>query len=187
MLNSALTGGASMPTQSASRQWKAAFMRIGAFAFLTFLPVGSDASRAAADQPTCPVPARPWEFLDATSQIEFIPDTTGTRISRGVQHADFDRDGRLDVVVAQVVSSQGLAGTPYRGVLYMNENGRFADRTAQYLDELLTPGIRWWSIPHDFVGPNGPPDGWEDIYIGGGGGEPSRFFRNLGAVNGVWQ
>jgi hypothetical protein len=173
-----------MPTQSARQQWKVALVRIGAFAFF-FLPVGSDASRASAAQ--CPVPARPWEFLDATSQIEFIPDTTGTRILRAVQSADFDHDGALDVVIAQAVSAQGVAGSPYRGVLYMNEAGRFVDRTEQYLHELLTPEVRWWSVLHDFAGPNGAPDGWADVYVGGGGGLPSRFFRNLGAVNGVWQ
>jgi hypothetical protein len=90
-------------------------------------------------------------------------------------------------VIPQAVSAAGVAGTSYRGVLYMNENGRFVDRTAQYLPQLLTPEVRWWVSPHDFVGPSGPPDGWVDLYFGGGGGKPSRFFRNLGVDgSGAW-
>ncbi len=169
----------------------AAGTRIILLAFLMLVAAGSvgipGAAARPAPPPPCPVPARPWEFLDATSQIQFIPDTTSTRVFRAVQFADFNNDGRLDVVISQAVSAAGVTGTPYRGVLYMNENGRFVDRTAQYIPQLLTPEVRWWAVLHDFVGPSGPSDGWVDIYIGGGGGKPSRFFRNLGVDgSGTW-
>jgi hypothetical protein len=169
-----------------SRQFKVAATQIGVLALLTLVPIGPDATREVIAQPGCPVPIRPWEFLDASSQIEFIPDTPGTNVFRATQFGDFNNDGRLDVVVSQARSSAGVTGTPYRGVLYMNENGEFVDRTAEYFPDLLTPEVRWWTAHHDFVGPNGTPDGWVDTYIGGGGG-PSRFYRNLGEVGGVWQ
>jgi hypothetical protein len=131
--------------------------------------------------PGCAVPAaRPWEFLDATSVIQFIPDTTSTKIFRAVQFADFNKDGRLDVVSAQAVSAAGVTGTAYPSVLYMNQNGRFVDATSQYIPSFKTPGVRWWVVPHDFVGPSGPADGWIDLYVGRGGGKASSFFRNLG-------
>ena len=130
---------------------------------------------------TCELPAaRPWEFLDASNQIQFIPDTTSTKIFRAVQFADLNKDGQLDVIETQAVSAAGVTGTPYPSVLYMNENGRFMDRTAQYIPSLATPQVRWWVVPHDFVGPLGPPDGWIDLYVGRGGGKPAQFFRNLG-------
>ncbi len=169
--------------------------RVAVLALFTFVPLvpGGNSGEAARPKPPPPPPScggdadRPWAFLDATSQIEFIPDTTTTRIFRAVQFADLNKDGRLDVVIAQAVSSAGVAGTPYRGVLYMNEDGEFVDRTAQYIPWLLTPEVRWWAVPHDFVGPSGPPDGWVDLYFGGGGGQPSRFFRNLGVnASGTW-
>ena len=131
--------------------------------------------------PACDVPAaRPWEFLDATSQIQQLPDTTSTKIFRTVQAADFNKDGQMDVAVAQAVSAAGVTGTPYPGVLYMGENGRFVDRTAQYIPSLATPQVRWWLVPHDFVGADGPPDTWIDLYIGRGSGKPAAFYRNLG-------
>ncbi len=183
-----------MPIQRGTRGYelKAAGTRIALLTLLMLLvSAGPDGSPGAAPRPGPPpppcTPIRPWEFLDATSQIQFIPDTTSTRIFRAVQFADFNNDGRLDVVVAQAVSNAGVTGTPYRSVLYMNENGRFVDRTAQYIPQLLTPEVRWWVSPHDFVGPSGPPDGWVDLYFGGGGGKPSRFFRNLGVDgSGAW-
>lgn len=129
----------------------------------------------------CNVPAaRPWEFLDVSNQIQFIPDTTSTKIFRAPQFADFNKDGLQDVVVAQAVSSAGVTGTGYPSVLYMNEDGRFVDRTSQYFPFLSTALVRWWVVPHDFVGATGAPDGWVDLYVGRGGGKPSRFYRNLG-------
>src|SRR5262245_61933257 len=58
--------------------------------------------------PQCTVPAvRPWEFLDASTQIQQIPDTTSTKIFRTIQPADFNQDGQQDVVAAQAVSAAG--------------------------------------------------------------------------------
>lgn len=171
-----------------SRQLKAAVLCIGVVTCMTFVPIGADSTREATSQFSCPVvPTRPWEFLDATSQIEFIPDTPGTNVFRAVQFGDFDQNGLLDVVVTQARSSAGVSGTAYPGVLYMNENGKYVDRTAELFPALLTPEVRWWSAHHDFAGPDGALDGWLDTYIGGGGGSPSRFYRNLGKVNDVWQ
>src|SRR5262249_46786092 len=87
-----------------------------------------------------------------------------------------------DFVVSQARSAAGVDGTPYRGTLYMNEDGKFVDRTAQYFPDLLIPAVRWWSSPHDYF-----HTGWTDLYIGGGAGGPSKFFKNLGKdANGNW-
>jgi FG-GAP-like repeat len=159
-----------------------AVVRTAMLAGLLFVVDGTPAAaQRPGPGPSCVVPAaRPWEFLDASSQIEFIPDTTTTKIFRAIQFADFNKDGRLDVVSAQAVSGAGVTGTAYPSVLYMNENGHFVDRTTQYIPWLNTPQVRWWVVPHDFVGALGPADGWIDLYVGRGGGKPSRFFRNLG-------
>ena len=77
-----------------------AVTRIGVLAFLTLVPLSSGGAREVVAQPGCPVPIRPWEFLDASSQIEFIPDTPGTNVFRAAQFGDFNNDGRLDVVMS---------------------------------------------------------------------------------------
>jgi hypothetical protein len=84
------------------------------------------------------------------------------------------------VAVAQAISAAGVTGTAYPGVLYMSENGRFVDRTAQYLPWLGVAQVRWWLVPHDFAGAAGAPDGWIDLFVGRGGGKPAAFYRNLG-------
>lgn len=130
-------------------------------------------ANGAGDRPPVP-PAHPWEFLDATSQIGSAPAHNGFR---GANEADLDNDGDLDVIVVQTVTSAGVVGTPAPSRLYMNEDGRFVDRTAQYLPELLVPQVTWWSNAHDF---DVPPDGWRDIFVPGGQGARSRLYRNRG-------
>jgi hypothetical protein len=115
-----------------------------------------------------------WEFLDASSQIEQPTAFSGFR---SAMEGDLDNDGDMDVVVVQNVSAQGIVGTPAPSVLYMNENGHFVDRTAEYLPELLVPQVTWWSNIHDF---DSPGDGWADIFVPGGNGEPSRLYKNRG-------
>ena len=83
----------------------------------------------------------------------------------------------MDVVVVQNFTSEGVVGTPAPSVLYMNESGRFVDRTAELLPELLVPQVTWWSNVHDF---DSPGDGWQDIFVPGGDGEPSRLYKNRG-------
>jgi hypothetical protein len=118
---------------------------------------------------------RPWEFLSATSQIQQVPDTPGDSIFRAIQHADFNKDGRMDFVSTQARSSAGVSGSNYRSILYINENGKFVDRTSEYLPDFLTPDVRWWSSPHDYF-----KTGWIDLYVPGANGRPSHLFKNLG-------
>ena len=115
-----------------------------------------------------------WEFLDASSQIEHPAGHSGFRAA---SEGDLDNDGDLDVVIVQNFTSAGVVGTPAPSVLYMNEGGRFVDRTAELLPELLVPQVTWWSNIHDF---DSPPDGWQDIFVPGGNGEPSRLYKNRG-------
>jgi hypothetical protein len=115
-----------------------------------------------------------WEFLDASTQIEHPTAHNGFR---SATEGDLDNDGDLDVVVVQNFTSAGVVGTPAPSVLYINEGGRFVDRTAELLPELLVPQVTWWSNIHDF---DSPADGWQDIFVPGGDGEPSRLFKNLG-------
>ena len=122
-----------------------------------------------------------WEFLDASSQVEHPSPHSGFRTAT---EGDFDNDGDLDVVVVQNFTAEGVVGTPAPGVLYMNENGQFIDRTAEFLPELLVPQVSWWANAHDF---DWPLDGKVDVFVPGGNGEPSRLYRNLGKdVNNNW-
>lgn len=123
----------------------------------------------------CLLSARPWEFLSATSQVQQNADSGSTPVFRAIQHADFNKDGKLDFVSTQARSSAGVSGTPYRGVLYINEDGKFVDRTAQYFPDLLVPAVRWWSSPHDYFN-----TGFIDLYIPGADQNPSKFYKNLG-------
>ncbi len=122
---------------------------------------------------------RPWEFLNATSQIQHVADSGGNPVFRAIQHADFNADGKLDFVSTQARSSAGVSGTGYRSILYINENGKFVDRTAQYFPALMTPDVRWWSSPHDYFN-----TGWIDLYVPGANGTPSHFYKNLGTDGG---
>ena len=115
-----------------------------------------------------------WEFLDASSQIQHPTSHNGFRAAT---EGDLDNDGDLDVVIAQNFTSAGVVGTPAPSVLYFNDNGRFIDRTAELIPELLVPQVTWWTNIHDF---DSPPDGWADIFVPGGNGEPSRLFKNRG-------
>jgi hypothetical protein len=115
-----------------------------------------------------------WEFLEASSQIEHPTSHSGFRAA---SEGDLDNDGDLDVVIVQNFTSAGVVGTPAPSVLYMNEGGRFVDRTAELLPELLVPQVTWWSNIHDF---DSPGDGWQDIFVPGGNGEPSRLYKNRG-------
>jgi hypothetical protein len=120
-----------------------------------------------------------WEFLDASSQIEHPSPHSGFRAA---SEGDLDNDGDLDVVIVQNFTSAGVVGTPAPSVLYMNEGGKFVDRTAELLPELLAPQVTWWSNIHDF---DSPGDGWQDIFVPGGNGERSRLYKNRGVdVNG---
>ena len=118
----------------------------------------------------------PWEFLDGTAEIT---QTNASRF-RAATGADFDGDGDNDVVVSVAISAAGIDGTPAAGALFMNEGGRFVDRTTTFLPQLATPQVRWWSVAADFAGPAGPPDGLVDLFVAGGQGESSRLFMNRG-------
>jgi hypothetical protein len=113
----------------------------------------SGLTRAGGDDGFTPLPPAPvsvWEFLDASSQIEHPTAHSGFRAA---SEGDLDNDGDLDVVIGQNHTSAGVVGTPAPSVLYMNENGRFVDRTADYLPELLVPQVTWWTNIHDFDSP----------------------------------
>jgi hypothetical protein len=130
--------------------------------------------------PLPPAPVAVWEFLDASNQIEHPNPHTDFRAA---SEFDIDNDGDMDVLIGQNHTSAGVVGTPAPGVLYMNENGRFMDRTAEFFPQFLTPRVTWWTNIHDF---DVPGDGWGDIFVPGGNGEPSRLFRNRGVVGGVF-
>jgi hypothetical protein len=119
-------------------------------------------------------PAPRWEFLDASSQISHPTAHDGFRAAI---EGDIDNDGDLDLVVVQNVTSAGVVGTPAPSVLYVNEGGRFVDRTSSLIPQLLVPQVTWWANIDDF---DSPRDGWRDIFVPGGQGAPSRLYRNRG-------
>jgi hypothetical protein len=137
----------------------------------------------AAVGPDLPRYGAPWEFVDATGEIT---QTTASRF-RAATAADFDNDGDNDVVVAAAQSAAGIDGTPATSQLFMNEGGRFVDRTSTYLPALVNSQVRWWTVAADFTGPAGPPDGLPDLFVGGGQGEASRLFMNMGSDGGAFQ
>jgi hypothetical protein len=132
---------------------------------------------AAVQRPSLPNWLRaPWAFMDATGEIAQV---VATRF-RAATAADFDGDGDNDVVVVAAQSAAGINGTPAAGQLFMNEGGGFVDRTAAFLPQLANNQVRWWSVAADFSGPAGPPDGFPDLFVAGGQGEPSKLFMNRG-------
>jgi hypothetical protein len=124
-----------------------------------------------------------WAFIDGTGEITQV---SASRF-RAATSADFDNDGDNDVVVAAAQSSAGIDGTPAAGQLFMNEGGRFIDRTATFLPQLAAAQVRWWTVAADFTGPAGPPDGLVDLFVGGGQGEASKLFMNRGVIGGNFQ
>jgi VCBS repeat protein len=136
---------------------------------------------AGVDRPDLPRwNSAPWEFVDGSGEITQV---AASRF-RAATAADFDNDGDKDVVVVAAQSAAGIDGTPAAGTLFMNEGGRFVDRTSTYLPLLANSQVRWWSVAADFTGPAGPPDGFVDLFVAGGQGEASRLFMNLGRDGG---
>jgi hypothetical protein len=151
-------------------------MRVPLWSKLGLVAVATSAF-AGVDRPGLPNwTTAPWAFLDGTAEITQV---NASRF-RAATAADFDADGDNDVVVVAAQSAAGIDGTPAVGALFMNENGRFVDRTSTFLPQLAASQVRWWSVAADFSGPAGPPDGLPDLFVGGGQGEPSRLFMNRG-------
>ena len=138
--------------------------------------VSTTALAASFNPPSLPRTRAPWQFIVGTS---VIVQATSSRF-RAATSADFDGDGDNDVVVSVAISTAGIDGTPAPAALFMNEGGRFVDRTAAFLPQLATNQVRWWSVAADFAGPAGPPDGRVDLFVAGGQGESSRLFMNRG-------
>ena len=153
------------------------WLKMGAVFVAVAFGAGAD------DPPQTPRWTGNWNFLDGTGEIT---QTTGS-FFRAAIPGDFDQDGQVDVLIAQAISAAGVDGTPTPGILFMNEGGRFVNRTATYLSQVASPQVRWWAVVADFAGPAGPPDGWPDLFVPGGQSEPSRFFLNMGRdTNGNW-
>ena len=87
--------------------------------------------------------------------------------------ADFDRDGREDLVISRTDD------TPY---LLMNEGGVLTNRTAAFLPSATAAANSNYSEAVDVDG-----DGWVDIVFGRINNRTPRLYRNLGETNGNWQ
>ncbi len=120
-------------------------------------------------------PVRPWGFLDISSVIEQVSESCEEKVFRGVLEGDFDQDFDRDVIIAQACTGAGIVGSGLPARLFMNENSRYVERTAELIPGLLESEVRWWANVHDLTG-----DSWPDIFVPGGDGQPARLFRNLG-------
>jgi len=144
---------------------------------------------------------RPPFFLDVTSKVK-LP-SSGTRFGSGCTFLDYDRDGRLDLFVANYVGLDlnnppkpgrgeyctwkeipvmcGPRGLPLAfNALYRQEpDGAFKDASREA--GILAPGGRYalQAVSADF-----DDDGWPDIYVACDM-TPSLLYRNRG--NGVFQ
>lgn len=108
-------------------------------------------------------------FPDVAARVGLVADD----LAGGVVVEDFDRDGRLDVMV----SSSRLDG-PLR--LFVNSgDGRFAERSIEAGLSGLDGGLNLVSTDYD-------NDGWVDVFVlrggwlGRGGRHPNSLLRNRG-------
>jgi hypothetical protein len=111
-------------------------------------------------------------FTEVTSAWGFEPvRTAGLAFPSGVDLADVDADGRLDVLVRM------LPERVSRTILYMSRpDGRWVDATAEVLGPV--PGSAWAALCTDTDGDMQP-----DLFLlltGGDGGPPARFLRREG-------
>lgn len=116
------------------------------------------------------------KFVDITDKAGVSGIIEGkAAFSYGAAMADYDKDGYLDIYVANY-------GPGTRNILYHNNgNGTFTDVT-----EKAGVANRGWSWSATWADVNN--DGWADLYVCNGrypAGEPNKFFINKG--NGTFE
>ena len=108
------------------------------------------------------------KFKDVSFQLPKIEDG-GLR----VKACDFDNDGDQDLFVGGRLKP-GLYPNPPRSYLLENNDGKFRDVTAEWSEELVSPGLI-----NDFIWTDLDDDGNQDLIIAGEW-MPISFFRNTG-------
>lgn len=108
--------------------------------------------------------------------------------------ADFDKDGDIDLAVARKEPFTIGTGKRVNG-LWMNEDGIFVDRSAEYASETDVEGDQGFLTPtndRDILAIDVDNDGWIDLVTAPAltGGDPKhighpRVYRNLGREQGV--
>ena len=106
--------------------------------------------------------------------------TTADTQEKDMVAADFDRDGRDDLVIVRKVPFSNPGGRT--NVLLMNENGVLTERTAQFIPSFLTPDDARDVLAFDANG-----DGWLDLVIATTFFQQPRLWINQGEdANGNW-
>ncbi|MGH7475845.1 MAG: VCBS repeat-containing protein [Longimicrobiales bacterium] len=118
-------------------------------------------------------------FMDATAEL--APELASAGMVTSAVWTDYDRDGRLDLIVA----GEWL---PVR--VFRQEGGRFVERTAA---AGLSDTNGWW---HSVVAADLNGDGYEDLVLGNLGlnsyihasrDQPARLYAGDFSRNGTWQ
>ncbi|MBN1424620.1 VCBS repeat-containing protein [Candidatus Fermentibacteria bacterium] len=123
---------------------------------------------------------QPWQLFhnngDGTfTEVSSAAGVAGTVSAYAAAFADFDRDGDLDLCVANC--GAGYGGAP--NALYVNNgDGTFTDCALELGlgdDALVSTGCGWGDYDND---------GWPDLYVTNigpsfNGGEPNTLYRNI--------
>lgn len=109
------------------------------------------------------------KFTDESFRLPKIQDA-GLR----VKASDIDGDGDEDLFIGGRLKP-GLYPNPARSYILQNDNGKFSDVTAQWSEELVTPGM-----VNDFLWTDFDADGKEDLIIAGEW-MPISFYKNTGS------
>lgn len=103
----------------------------------------------------------PWSSFAAGQHLDLSDD----QVVADLEHADFDGDGWVDLIVARRARAGDGKYTP---VLLMNRCGRFVDQTAAFASSSTDPALHGFLTAnsiHDVTAADFTGDGWPDVLL----------------------